>query len=333
MANQPRNSGKSAAKTTSAPARTRKPAAKPVDAQNAVATNGLQTASVASVAPTASVAALMLSGPALRDGKPKEIADAVSKILEMDTEVQMGDNGEAYVVTEEQRHAEERDRRRQEAEAREAAQGNQQMVAQFTAPHVQPMQFAQEGTKGAAQASSQPLIGQSASAVPPEVEQALATLKQFGFGVQADGRKLGNAGRSSLEEKNGVRRPGEGAGNTRKVWEVADAISAKKGSPATMAEMKASGEFPDRGERRFPEATLRTQFQRWRKFNDLVGTGVGDTRGQGGGNRQQAPQQAIPNFEAMDGAEFEAFQTLAEKGHLPDAVAAAVQAETKRRFG
>jgi hypothetical protein len=68
---------------------------------------------------------------------------------------------------------------------------------------------------------------------------------------------------SSLPQQNGVSRPKPG-GKTGTVWEVSDRISAEKQSPAprkdVMDACKAMG---------INEATIATQYGRWRKFNGL----------------------------------------------------------------
>lgn len=60
--------------------------------------------------------------------------------------------------------------------------------------------------------------------------------------------------------QNDVTRPKDGS-VTGKVWDIADAISKKKGEPATRAEVMEQATAAD-----INEATAATQFQRWRTF-------------------------------------------------------------------
>jgi hypothetical protein len=60
--------------------------------------------------------------------------------------------------------------------------------------------------------------------------------------------------------QNDVTRPKDGS-VTGKVWDIADAISKKKGEPATRAEVMEQAEKDG-----INEATVATQFQRWRTF-------------------------------------------------------------------
>lgn len=65
-----------------------------------------------------------------------------------------------------------------------------------------------------------------------------------------------------LAKQNGITRPG--GGQTGKVWDIADAISAEQKRPALRKEVmekgKADGVNP---------ATIATQYGRWRKFFGL----------------------------------------------------------------
>lgn len=65
------------------------------------------------------------------------------------------------------------------------------------------------------------------------------------------------------DEQNGVTRPSTGA--TRRVWEIADAISAAKKSPAERAEVTEAAEKEG-----LVKGTIHTQFGRWRKYYGLV---------------------------------------------------------------
>lgn len=68
---------------------------------------------------------------------------------------------------------------------------------------------------------------------------------------------------ASRVEKNGIVRPMTGA--TKKVWDIADAISAETKAPAERAAVieraKAEG---------INEGTINTQYGRWRKYHGLV---------------------------------------------------------------
>lgn len=65
------------------------------------------------------------------------------------------------------------------------------------------------------------------------------------------------------DERNGVTRPAGGV--TRRVWEIADEISAKKGEPAERKEVTEIAEAEN-----VNTGTIHTQFGRWRKYYGLV---------------------------------------------------------------
>lgn len=68
---------------------------------------------------------------------------------------------------------------------------------------------------------------------------------------------------SKQPKQNDVRRP-KPATVTGKVWAIFDDLSGKAGSPATIGDsLKAATGVP--------EATVRTQYARWRKFHGIVG--------------------------------------------------------------
>lgn len=71
------------------------------------------------------------------------------------------------------------------------------------------------------------------------------------------------AAKPPKDENNGVSRPSSGA--TLKVWEIADALSAKHERPATRAEVTEEGLKAD-----LVVGTIHTQYGRWRKYNGLV---------------------------------------------------------------
>lgn len=65
-------------------------------------------------------------------------------------------------------------------------------------------------------------------------------------------------------KQNDVRRPKPNT-TTGKVWAVFDELSSKTGSPATI------GDSLKQLANSVPEATVRTQYARWRKFHGIVG--------------------------------------------------------------
>lgn len=71
------------------------------------------------------------------------------------------------------------------------------------------------------------------------------------------------APREALPEQNGVTRPAAGT-KTGKVWDIADALSKKHGRPATRGEVMEVAKAQD-----VNEATVATQYQRWRTFNGV----------------------------------------------------------------
>lgn len=69
---------------------------------------------------------------------------------------------------------------------------------------------------------------------------------------------------SKSNEKNGVKRPGEGT-KTGKVWEIADKLREKHGKELKRADVLAEGQ-----KKGLSIGTLATQFQNWRIFNGLA---------------------------------------------------------------
>jgi hypothetical protein len=65
--------------------------------------------------------------------------------------------------------------------------------------------------------------------------------------------------------KNDVTRPKPG-GNTARVWEIADEITEKQGTPAIRKDVIEKGE-----KAQIPVATITTQYNLWRVFNGLKG--------------------------------------------------------------
>jgi hypothetical protein len=70
---------------------------------------------------------------------------------------------------------------------------------------------------------------------------------------------------AKMPEQNGIRRPAP-AGDTGKVWAIADDITKKRGQAAAIAEVLEVGRAQT-----INDATIRTQYARWRKFNGVVG--------------------------------------------------------------
>lgn len=70
---------------------------------------------------------------------------------------------------------------------------------------------------------------------------------------------------SKMPESNGIVRPKEGTA-CGKAWAIFDAVSQETGAPATMAEVLRRGLAVE-----LNEATIRTQYARWRKFFGISG--------------------------------------------------------------
>lgn len=68
---------------------------------------------------------------------------------------------------------------------------------------------------------------------------------------------------NKLPEKNGIRRPKAGT-ITGKLWDLFDNLSRETGLPATIGDSMKKAEGT-------AEATIRTQYARWRKFNGVSG--------------------------------------------------------------
>jgi hypothetical protein len=79
----------------------------------------------------------------------------------------------------------------------------------------------------------------------------------------ADATEAQGTEKAAVEKQpsqNGVTRPRSGTA-TGRVWEIADSISASKGSPAERGEVMTAGLAEN-----LNQATIATQYGRWRKF-------------------------------------------------------------------
>lgn len=69
---------------------------------------------------------------------------------------------------------------------------------------------------------------------------------------------------AKMPKQNDVRRPKAGT-TTGKVWAIFDTLSASTGAPALI------GDAIKQTTGTIPEATVRTQYARWRKFHGITG--------------------------------------------------------------
>lgn len=107
--------------------------------------------------------------------------------------------------------------------------------------------------------------GTAAAVVDPEAAAKKAAAKQAKADAKAQKKVDAKAAKEASKQpkQNEVRRP-KPATVTGKVWAIFDDLSGKAGSPATIGDsLKAATGVP--------EATVRTQYARWRKFHGIVG--------------------------------------------------------------
>jgi hypothetical protein len=69
-----------------------------------------------------------------------------------------------------------------------------------------------------------------------------------------------------LVSQRGVTQPKEGT-KTRRVWDIADALSKEKGAPVAIAELQ-----PVAAKEGLNDATIRTQYARWKGFHGVFGS-------------------------------------------------------------
>ena len=74
--------------------------------------------------------------------------------------------------------------------------------------------------------------------------------------------------RPKLEVRNDISRPSDPTKGTGLVWAIADEISKKNGTPAARAEVM---EVAKNAPHSINEATIATQYGKWRTFNGLKG--------------------------------------------------------------
>jgi membrane protein involved in colicin uptake len=95
--------------------------------------------------------------------------------------------------------------------------------------------------------------------------QAAADKKAAREKAKADKKaeKLAAKEANKLPEQNGIRRPKAGT-ITGKLWDLFDQLSRDTGVPATIGDAMKKAEGT-------ADATVRTQYARWRKFNGVTG--------------------------------------------------------------
>lgn len=71
----------------------------------------------------------------------------------------------------------------------------------------------------------------------------------------------------ALREANGITEPRPGS-KTRRVWDIANELGAAKGTAPTIAEVKEKAAAEG-----LNDATIQTQYNRWRKFYNLPPVG------------------------------------------------------------
>lgn len=101
--------------------------------------------------------------------------------------------------------------------------------------------------------------------VDAEAVAKKAAAKQAKADAKAAAKVASKAAKEAAKQpkQNDVRRPKPNT-TTGKVWAIFDDLSGKAGSPATIGDsLKAATGVP--------EATVRTQYARWRKFHGIVG--------------------------------------------------------------
>jgi hypothetical protein len=114
-----------------------------------------------------------------------------------------------------------------------------------------------KATKAAPAKPAAPAKGSKAApAAKPEKEQKAAKAA-----APAKEKKV----KAERIAANGVKRPQAGTVGD-KIWSTADSLSAKLKRPATFEEVEKALEGKD-----VAEGSLRTGYQRWRKFNGLKG--------------------------------------------------------------
>jgi hypothetical protein len=137
-----------------------------------------------------------------------------------------------------------------------------------------------------------------------------------------------NTPRSGRPMKNGISRPGSDT-KTGKVWAVADAITATKNRPATIKELMASSEL-----RGMADATIRTQYARWRGFNGISGR-VQDENGTpqrtSGGEKRIQQDLTKVNWPEMPDSEFFRYDAQERDGELPENFKPWLEQERNRR--
>lgn len=119
-----------------------------------------------------------------------------------------------------------------------------------------------EAPAPAAPASEVP-AAQAIDVNSPEFQAALAAALANRVAPAAKA-KAPSAPRAKRVEQNGIKRPLAGPGICATMWATFDAITAKQGSPCTIAQAKVA--MPD-----YNVVNMQGEYASWRKFNGITG--------------------------------------------------------------
>lgn len=102
-------------------------------------------------------------------------------------------------------------------------------------------------------------------------ERKAATAAKKKEREEAKAKKIAEREANQMPVQNDIRRPKPGT-KCAQVWDIADKISAKLKSPAPVNQVMEQGRKAG-----LEDATIKTQYARWRKFNDITGRVVDPT--------------------------------------------------------
>lgn len=203
------------------------------------------------------------------DIKPEDAAKEVNKIVgELSDKPKMESAPESN-ITDEQREGERRAEESATAASRKATASMQFAVSQLAGTLETPPAALAEAAKQAEATPNAP-NPVTPKAISDEFLAKLADLKkEFGIADEpapATGKaKADKAAAADKDAKNGITRPADGT-KCGRIWTAADQISASQHTIAAIAVVKHHELVKG-----IPEATIKTQYARWRQYNGIKG--------------------------------------------------------------
>lgn len=153
--------------------------------------------------------------------------------------------------------------------AAEAAQAKQAAADAKAAAKAQKDAEAAKAKEAKAAAAAEAKAAKEAAAAEAKAAKEAAAKEKADAKAKAAAEKAAAAGapkeKVTMPSQNGVTRPKDGT-KTAGVWAIADRLSKAKGGPVAISELA-----PECSTQGLNDATVRTQYARWKQFNGVFG--------------------------------------------------------------